>query len=75
MTVITNALNIAIILGAAPGFAVHLPGGQFKSPTLSISGDHAVEYFKNIYAESSSLPQRAWGSRRASPIPALPIWS
>ena len=50
MTVITNALNIAIILGAAPGFAVHLPGGQFKSPTLSISGDHAVEYFKNIYA-------------------------
>ena len=33
LTVITNALNIALILGAVPGFAVHMPGGQFKAPT------------------------------------------
>lgn len=50
LTVITNALNIAILLGAVPSFAVHLPGGQFKSPTLSISGDKSVEYFSNIFA-------------------------
>jgi DeoR/GlpR family transcriptional regulator of sugar metabolism len=50
LTVITNALNIAIHLGAVPTFAVHLPGGQFKSPTLSISGDKSVEYFSNIFA-------------------------
>jgi len=50
LTVITNALNIAIILGAVPGFAVHMPGGQFKSPTLSLSGDASVEYFRNILA-------------------------
>jgi DeoR/GlpR family transcriptional regulator of sugar metabolism len=46
---ITNALNIAVILGAVPGFAVHMPGGQFKAPTLSLSGDKSVEYFKNIF--------------------------
>lgn len=50
LTVITNALNIAIILGAVPGFAIHMPGGQFKAPTLSLSGDKSVEYFRNIFA-------------------------
>jgi DeoR/GlpR family transcriptional regulator of sugar metabolism len=50
LTVITNALNIAMILGAVPGNAVHMPGGQFKAPTLSLSGDSSVEYFRNIFA-------------------------
>ncbi len=50
LTVITNALNIAIILGAVPGNAVHMPGGQFKAPTLSLTGDKSVEYFANIFA-------------------------
>jgi DeoR/GlpR family transcriptional regulator of sugar metabolism len=50
LTVITNALNIAIILGSEPSFAIHMPGGQFKSPTLSLSGDKSVEYFRNIFA-------------------------
>ena len=50
LTVITNALNIALILGGVPGFAVHMPGGQFKAPTLSLSGDKSVDYFRNIMA-------------------------
>lgn len=50
LTIITNALNIALILGAVPGFAVHMPGGQFKAPTLSLSGDKSVDYFRNIFA-------------------------
>ncbi|ROU03292.1 DeoR/GlpR transcriptional regulator [Histidinibacterium lentulum] len=50
LTVITNALNIAMILGSVPGFAVHMPGGQFKPPTLSLSGDKSVEYFRDILA-------------------------
>ncbi len=50
LTVITNALNIALTLGAVPGCAVHMPGGQFKAPTLSLSGDKAVDYFRNIFA-------------------------
>lgn len=50
LTVITNALNIALLLGAAPGYAVHMPGGQFKAPTLSLSGDKAADYFDEVYA-------------------------
>lgn len=50
LTVITNALNIAMSLGAIPGFAVHMPGGEFKSPTLSLTGDKSVEYFRDILA-------------------------
>lgn len=50
LTIITNALNIALVLGGVPGFAVHMPGGQFKAPTLSLSGDKSVEYFRNIFA-------------------------
>lgn len=50
LTVITNALNIALILGAIPGNAVHMPGGQFKAPTLSLSGDKAADYFRSIFA-------------------------
>ncbi|WP_121062371.1 DeoR/GlpR family DNA-binding transcription regulator [Chachezhania antarctica] len=50
LTVITNALNIAVILGSVPGNEVHMPGGQFKAPTLSLSGDKSVDYFRNIFA-------------------------
>lgn len=50
LTIITNALNIAVILGNVPGNAVHMPGGQFKPPTLSLSGDQSVDYFRNIFA-------------------------
>jgi DeoR/GlpR family transcriptional regulator of sugar metabolism len=50
LTIITNALNIALILGAVPGFAVHMPGGQFKAPTLSLSGDESAAYFRDILA-------------------------
>jgi DeoR/GlpR family transcriptional regulator of sugar metabolism len=50
LTVITTALNIALHLGAIPGYAVHMPGGQFKAPTLSLSGDRAADYFQDVYA-------------------------
>ncbi len=50
LTVITNALNIALLLGAVPGYAVHMPGGQFKPPTLSLSGDKAADYFQDVLA-------------------------
>ena len=50
LTVITPALNIALTLGAMPSFTVHMPGGQFKAPTLSLSGERSAEYFSNIFA-------------------------
>ena len=53
--VITNALNIALILGANPSCTVHMPGGQFKAPTLSLSGEKSAGYFENIFAEKLFL--------------------
>lgn len=50
LTVITPALNIALTLGAIPSFTIHMPGGQFKAPTLSLSGEKSAEYFSNIFA-------------------------
>ena len=55
LTAITNALNIAKIPGAVPGHAAHMPGGQFKAATLSLSGDKSVEYFRNFYGGSLFL--------------------
>ena len=62
LTVITNALNIALMLGAVPGYAVHMPGGQFKAPTLSLSGDRAADYFEDVLAGKLFL---ATAGRRA----------
>ncbi len=55
LTIITNALNIALSLGSVQGNSVHMPGGQFKPPTLSLSGDKAAEYFREIYAQKLFL--------------------
>ncbi len=53
--VITNALNITLILGANPSCTIHMPGGQFKAPTLSLSGEKSAGYFENIFAEKLFL--------------------
>jgi DeoR/GlpR family transcriptional regulator of sugar metabolism len=55
LTVITNALNIALLLGAIPSFSVHMPGGQFKAPTLSLSGEKSADYLDNIFASKLFL--------------------
>ena len=55
MTVITNALNIALMLGAEPGFDVHMSGGHFKAPTLSLSGERSADYFQGLYAQKLFL--------------------
>ena len=48
LTVITNALNIALMLGAEPGVEVIMTGGEFKPPTLSLTGQKAADFFKGI---------------------------
>lgn len=50
LTIITPGLNIALMLGGIQSFAVHMPGGQFKAPTLSLSGEKSAEYFHEIFA-------------------------
>jgi DeoR/GlpR family transcriptional regulator of sugar metabolism len=55
LTVITNALNIALILGAEPGIEVIVTGGEFKPPTLSLTGQKASDFFEGIHAQKLFL--------------------
>lgn len=48
LTVITNALNIAMILGGEPGIDIILTGGEFKPPTLSLTGQKAADFFDGL---------------------------
>ena len=51
LTVITNALNIALILGAQTGINVIVTGGEFKAPTLSLTGQKAADFFQNLHVD------------------------
>ncbi len=55
LRVITNALNIAVILGSNLGINLNVTGGEFKSPTLSLTGVKAANYFTDIHADKLFL--------------------
>lgn len=55
LTVITNALNIAMMLGTEPGIDLIVTGGEFKPPTLSLTGQKAADFFKGIYVQKLFL--------------------
>lgn len=55
LNVITNGLNIAMILGENPGINLIISGGEFKAPTLSLTGDMAAATFKNIHVDKLFL--------------------
>jgi len=42
ITVVTNSLAVASVLGGAPGIALHLLGGIFLHRQATLFGDHAV---------------------------------
>ena len=56
---ITNALNIALMLGAEPEFDVHVTGGHFKAPTLSLSGERSAEFLRGLCAQKLFLATAA----------------
>lgn len=53
--VITNSLNIALLLGANPTVEMHMTGGEFKAPTLSLTGDKAAMFFQQTYVDKLFL--------------------
>ena len=55
LTVITNALNIALLLGANPGIEVVMTGGEFKPPTLSLTGQKAADFFRGLHVQKLFL--------------------
>jgi len=55
LTVITNALNIALMLGSEPSISVIMTGGEFKAPTLSLTGEKAAAFFSNLHVDKLFL--------------------
>lgn len=55
LTVVTNALNIALIVGTNPSCELLVTGGEFKAPTLSLTGEKAALFFKNLYVDKLFL--------------------
>lgn len=55
LTVITNALNIALLLGVEPNIEVIMTGGEFKPPTLSLTGQKAADFFKGLNVQKLFL--------------------
>lgn len=71
LTVITNGLNIALALGASPSISVHMPGGHFKAPTLSLSGEKSADYFKGLFAQKLFLATAAVSVEAGLTFPSL----
>lgn len=71
LTIITNAINIALMLGALPSMTVHMPGGQFKAPTLSLTGEKSADYFEGIFAETLFLATAAISFEAGLTFPAI----
>lgn len=71
LTVITNALNIAMILGAEAGIEVIVTGGEFKPPTLSLTGQKAAAFFDDIHVDKLFLATAGISLRSGLTYPSL----
>ena len=71
LTILTNALNIALILGAEPTNEVMMTGGRFKAPTLSLTGETAAELFPRIHADKLFLATRGFSIENGLTYPGF----
>ncbi len=71
LNVITNALNIAYILGGNPGINLIVSGGEFKAPTLSLTGDMAAATFKGLHVDKCFLATAGISSDMLLTYPSL----
>ena len=55
LTVLTNALNIALLVGTNPGIQLMVTGGEFKPPTLSLTGVKAASFFESAFVDKLFL--------------------
>jgi len=55
LKIITNSLNIALLLGGHYPFEVMVTGGDFKPPTLSLTGEKAASFFEQIFVNKLFL--------------------
>lgn len=55
LRIVTNALNIAMLLGNEPSNRVMLTGGQFMPETLAVSGEKASAFFEGMFVDKLFL--------------------
>lgn len=53
LTIITNSIEVAYLLGRQPQFEVVMIGGQVRAQDLACGGNQAVETLKDIYVDKS----------------------
>lgn len=71
LTIITNALNIALILGESPNISLIVTGGEFKAPTLSLTGEMAAQPFNNLHANKLFLATAGISAKMQLTYPSL----
>jgi DeoR/GlpR family transcriptional regulator of sugar metabolism len=49
LKVVTPAINVTLALGNEPSNHIIMTGGEFKAPTLSLTGENTVHVFKDLY--------------------------
>lgn len=55
LKIITNALNIALLVGSQPSVELLVTGGEFKAPTLSLTGERAASFFQQLHVNKLFL--------------------
>ena len=71
LTIITNALNISLILGAEPDIEMIMTGGEFKPPTLSLTGQKAADFFQDVHVDKLFLATAGISLRSGLTYPSL----
>jgi len=71
LTVITNSINIVMILGSNPSINVILTGGEFKAPTLSLTGQKAADFFNGLHVDKLFLATAGISLKSGLTYPSL----
>lgn len=71
LTVVTNAVNVPLVIGGQPGIAVLLTSGEFKAPTLSLTGQKAADFFENLHVDKLFLATAGITLRAGLTYPSL----
>jgi len=71
LNVITNALNIALILGGEPGIELNVTGGEFKPPTVSVTGQKSADFFTGLNVDKLFLATAGISLKSGLTYPSL----
>jgi DeoR/GlpR family transcriptional regulator of sugar metabolism len=71
ITVVTNAINIVMLLGSNPAINVILTGGEFKPPTLSLTGQKAADFFSGLHVDKLFLATAGISLKSGLTYPSL----